>query len=168
MNENRELLSKIAGILLADYTRVYVVNTKTNGYCRYIVDQDSHFPVEEQAGDDFFFFFEKFIRQAVYEEDRHFFQAEELKENLLKQFQNGERQSFVYRLMMDGKMVYHTLRLIHKYTDGDEYFVIGVLNVDKAARKQMYADERAYMDTLTGVRNKNAYWELEEEYQTLK
>lgn len=167
MNENRELLSKIAGILLADYTRVYVVNTKTNGYCRYIVDQDSHFPVEEQAGDDFFDDLEEFIRQAVYEEDRHFFQAEELKENLLKQFQNGERQSFVYRLMMDGKMVYHTLRLIHKYTDGDEYFVIGVLNVDKAARKQMYADERAYMDTLTGVRNKNAYWELEEEYQTL-
>ena len=49
MNENRELLSKIAGILLADYTRVYVVNTKTNGYCRYIVDQDSHFPVEDHG-----------------------------------------------------------------------------------------------------------------------
>ena len=86
VNENRELLSKIAGILLADYTRVYVVNTKTNGYCRYIVDQDSHFPVEEQAGDDFFDDLEEFIRQAVYEEDRHFFQTEELKENLLKQF----------------------------------------------------------------------------------
>lgn len=167
MIENRELLGRIAEILIADYERVYLVNTKTNEYCRYFVDKDSHFLIEEQKGDDFFYDLAGFIRQKVYEEDRHFFQADELRENLLKQFQNGDRQSFVYRLMMDGKKVYHTLRLIHKYIDGDEYFVIGVLNVDKMARKQLYADERAYVDTLTGARNKNAYWELEEEYQNL-
>ena len=46
---------------------------------------------------------------------------------------------------------------IHEYMDGDEYFVIGVRNVDRVAREQMYVDKIAYMDVLTGARNKNSY-----------
>lgn len=167
MIENRELFAKIAESLMGDYVRVYLVNTRTNEYRRYLVDQNSHFLNEEQKGNDFFYDLAANIRQMVYEEDRHFFLADDLKENLLKQFRNGNRQSFVYRLEINGKPVYHNMRLIHEYMDGDEYFIIGVQNVDKVARKQMHVDEIAYMDTMTGARNKNAYRELEEEYQLL-
>ena len=69
--------------------------------------------------------------------------------------------------MENGKKVYHVMNLIHEYMDGDEYFVIGVKNVDRVAREQMYVDKIAYMDVLTGARNKNSYQELEEEYQIL-
>jgi len=54
MIEKRELFGKIAEILIADYARVYLVNTKTNEYCRYFLDQDSRLLLEEQKGDDFF------------------------------------------------------------------------------------------------------------------
>ena len=103
----------------------------------------------------------------VYEEDRHFFQTAILKEKLLEQLRNGSGQSFVYRHVINGKPVYHTMRLIHKYVDEDEYFVIGVRNVDKAVREQMYVAEKAHIDAMTGAQNKNAYRELEEEYQVL-
>lgn len=54
MIEKGELFGKIAESLVADYTRVYLLNTKTNEYCRYFIKKDSHFLNEEQKGDDFF------------------------------------------------------------------------------------------------------------------
>ena len=167
MIENRDLFDRIAESLIADYARIYLVNTKTNKYSRYYINQDSHLLIEDRKGDDFFCYIAEGAGQEVYEEDKHFFQNDNLKEKLLKQFRKGNRQSFVYRLVENGKKVYYTMKLIHEYMDGDEYFVIGVRNVDKVAREQMYVDKIAYMDVLTGARNKNSYQELEEEYQTL-
>ena len=164
---NRELFDKIAESLIADYERVYLVNTKTNQYSQYYINPDSHLLIEDRKGNDFFCYIAKRAGQEVYEEDRHFFQSDNLKEKLLKQFRNRNRQSFVYRLVENGKKVYHVMKLIHEYMDGDEYFVIGVRNVDRVAREQMYVDKIAYMDVLTGARNKNSYQELEEEYQIL-
>lgn len=164
---NIELFGKIAEALIADYERVYRINTKTNEYWRYIIDPNSHTLSEEQKGDDFFKETAEYIAPIVYEEDRQIFQATDLKERLLNQFQSDSRHSFVYRLMINAKPVYHTMRLIHEYKDGDEYIIIGILNVDKTVRKQKAVDEKAHMDILTGVQNKNAYRELEEKYQIL-
>lgn len=164
---NRELFDKIAESLIADYARVYLVNTKTNKYSQYYINQDSHLLIEDRKGDDFFGYIAEGAGQEVYEEDKHFFQNDNLKEKLLKQFRNGNRQSFVYRLVENGKKVYYTMKLIHEYVNEDEHFIIGVMNVDEAVREQMYVDRIAYMDVLTGARNKNSYQELEEEYQIL-
>ena len=169
MGLNVELFSKIAEALITDYTRVYRVNTKTNEYCRYFINQNSHFLSEEENGDDFFRDIAEYVAPMVYEEDKNIFQTGDLNEKLLNQLRSDNRHSFVYRLMMDDKPVYHTMRLIDEYMDknGDEYFIIGVLNVDKDVRKLMYVDKKAHMDTLTGAQNKNAYQELEEKYQLL-
>lgn len=115
----------------------------------------------------FFRDIEAYVAPIVYEEDKYIFQTDNLKESILNLLRNGSRYSFIYRLMKNGKPVYHTMRLIHKYTDKDEYFIIGILNVDKTVRKQKDVDEKAHTDTLTGARNKNAYHELEEKYQML-
>lgn len=151
---NIELFGKIAEALIADYESVYRVNTKTNEYCRYIIDQNSHSLSEEQKGDDFFKDIEEYIVSVVYEEDKHVFQAADLKEKLLNELRNPNHYSLVYRLIMDGKSVYHTMRLIHEYMDKDEYLIIGIMNVDKIVRKQKDVDEKAHMDILTSVRNK--------------
>ena len=81
---NRELFDKIAESLIADYARVYLVNTKTNKYSRYYINQDSHLLVEDRKGDDFFGYIAERAGQEVYEEDKHFFQNDILKEKLLK------------------------------------------------------------------------------------
>ena len=88
---NRELFDKIAESLIADYARVYLVNTKTNQYSQYYINPDSHLLIEDRKGNDFFCYIAKRAGQEVYEEDRHFFQSDNLKEKLLKQFRNQNR-----------------------------------------------------------------------------
>ncbi len=55
---------------------------------------------------------------------------------------NGGVERFEYRLMIDGKPVYHTLRVIRGITDGgnDDYFVLGILNIDKEVRERHEAE----------------------------
>ncbi len=59
--------------------------------------------------------------QVVYEEDLHIFKEDIQKEKLLKDMKDGTMQSIVYRLMIDGKPVYHTLRLIFEKADSMMY-----------------------------------------------
>ena len=167
MIDNRELFEKLAKSLIDYFGRIYLVNMKTNEYHRYYMDDNSCLLIEDRSGDDFFNYIAHGSDQIVFEEDMPLLHTDNLKEKLLSEFQNNNCQSSVYRLMMNGKPVYHAMRLIHKYVDGDEYYIIGVLDVDKIARKQMYIDKKAYTDSLTGAHNKNAYQELEEEYQLL-
>ncbi len=100
---NRELFDKIAESLIADYARVYLVNTKTNKYSRYYINPDSHLLIEDRKGDDFFGYIAEGAGQEVCEEDKHFFQKDHLKEKLLNQLRNDSHQSFVYRLVENGK-----------------------------------------------------------------
>lgn len=164
---NEELFVNIAQALIDDYVRVYRVNINTNEYCQYYVAQESHSFSEAQKGDDFFSDLAGAIGQVVYEEDEHIFRTKDIKEKLIKQLRDGRNYSFVYRLMVNGKPTYHTMRLIYEYVDGDEYFIIGVIDVDKTVRKQKDVDEKAHIDILTGAWNTNAYQEWEEEYQLL-
>lgn len=53
MISNTELFDRIAEALIADYECVYSVNIKTNEYCRYIIEHNSHSLSEEHKGDDF-------------------------------------------------------------------------------------------------------------------
>ena len=115
MIENRDLFDRIAKSLIADYVRIYLVNVKTNKYSQYYINQGSNLLTENRKGDDFFCYIAEGAGQEVYEEDKHFFQNDNLKEKLLKQFRKGNRQSFVYRLVENGKKVYYTMKLIHEW-----------------------------------------------------
>mgnify|MGYP003464437221 FL=1 len=157
MIDNRELFEKLAKSLIDCFGRIYHVNMKTNEYHRYYIDDSSCLLIEDHSGDDFFSFIAGGSDQIISEEDTHLLHTDNLKEKLLSEFQNNNCQSSAYRLMMNGKAVYHAMRLIHKYVDGDEYYIIGVLDVDKIARKQIYMDKKAYMDSLTGANKRNPY-----------
>jgi len=167
MIDYRTLFDKIAESLISDYVRIYLVNINSNEYFRCFVEQGSNSLKEECKGDDFFSYIAQGAGQELCDEDKCLFQNNNLKEKLLKQLRNDNHQSFVYRLSVKGKPSYHIMRLICEYVDGDDFFVIGVKNVDRMAREQMYVDKIAYIDTLTGAHNQNAYQELEENYQIL-
>ena len=159
---SRELLDKIAKSLIADYACIYLINTNTNEYCRYIYDKNSRLLNADQNGNDFFYFITEFAGQAVCEEDRRLFQID----NLKKLGKDGLK-SFTYRLVINGQQVYYTMRFIGKYMDGDEYYIIGVRNVDRLAQEHIDMEKMAHMDLLTGAYNNNTYQKLEAEYQQL-
>ena len=140
MERNDNIFKKIAEALLIDYTSVYYVNAVTNEYQWYSADAEFHTLKLHQNGDDFF---SDIIRDAdlvVHEDDKHIFMEDMKKDKLLVAMKNGSMQSILYRLIIDGKPVYHRLRLIRGLDSDRDYFIFGVINADKEVRMQQESE----------------------------
>ena len=131
MSSNDSIIKKIAEALLMDYTSVYYVNAVTNAYQWYSTDADFHSLHLEPEGKDFFQDLVRDADRVVYEEDKHLFMEGMQKERLLAGMRKGTMQSIEYRLMIDGQPVWHALRLIRGAGVDSDYFILGVLNIDK-------------------------------------
>ena len=138
---NDVIFNKIAEALLVDYSSVYYVNAVTNEYYWYSIDPKFHSLQIERDGEDFFRNMARDAKQVVYEEDQHIFLSDIRKEKLLHEMKKGMMQSIVYRLMIEGKPVWHTLRVIRGVGEEDDYFILGVLNIDKEMRIKQEAEK---------------------------
>ena len=169
-----ETIKRIAEALLVDYTSVYYVDARTNEYYWYSVDPKFCSLKIEPKGEDFFVNIVRDAKQVVYEEDLHIFLNDLTKEKMLAELKDGKMQQIEYRLMIDGRPVYHALRLIHQTSSEDGgagCFILGVMNIDEEYRQRdreheqieelNRAKEQARRDGLTGTKNKRAYHETE-------
>lgn len=138
MDNELELFGKIAGALLSDYTSIYYVNAKSNAYYAYSHSKMTHNMQLTGSGEDFFAMLEDVANQLVHEEDRHLFVEEMQKPNLLRVLKSGEKERIVYRLVNKGKIVYHSMHLIREVKNGDDYFVLGILDVDGEVHRQIH------------------------------
>lgn len=129
---NDEKFDRIAKALLTVYSSVYYVDTVTGEYCWYSADPQSHSLQLERKGSDFFGAMEKVAGKVVYEEDREIFREKINRENLLAVTTDDFMHGFEYRLMIDGKPVWHTVRVIRSAKDSeDDYLVLGVININR-------------------------------------
>lgn len=163
MINNDPIFNIIAQELLVDYTSVYYVNAVTNEYRWYSADPEFHSLHLEKGGDDFFKNLVRDADKVIYEPDKHIFMQDIQKEKLLSQMKKGTMQSIEYRLVIDGKPVYHALRLIRGLSDDDDYFILGVLNIDKQVREKQEAEK---VDQERNILNQIAA-SLAEHYDTL-
>lgn len=139
---NFAIFNKIAEALLIDYTSVYYVNAVTNEYHWFSANSDFCALNIEQNGNDFFQNMKRDALSVVYEEDQHIFTEDIQRDKLIADMKSGSMQQLLYRLVIDGKPVYHTIRVIRGITDGgeDDYFILGVKNVDNEVRKRFETD----------------------------
>ena len=139
---NKDNFNRIAEALLADYSSVYYVDAVTNEYCWYSSGPEFHSLQIEQQGKDFFENMKRDAKKVVHEEDIYIFTEKMQKENLLTRMKSGSKERFEYRLMIGGKPVYHTIRVIRGITGSsdDDYFVLGVLNIDREVRERQEAE----------------------------
>lgn len=133
------IFDRIANALLCDYSSVYYVNAVTNEYMWYSIDPDFRSLSIEQEGEDFFENVKRDALAVVYPEDLEPFLEKMQKERLLSEMKNGMMKSILYRLVIDGKPIYHSLRLIRGISDRDDYFILGVKNVDREMRTELEA-----------------------------
>ncbi len=161
MTEKEKNFFKIAEALLVDYSSIYYVNAVTNEYYWYSVNAEFHSLQLEQGGDDFFKNIVRDCKKVVYEEDQHIFIEDIQKERLMNAMKKGTMQNIEYRLMIDGVPTWHSLRLIRGMDE--DYFVLGVTNIDKEYHQRENAKELE--------RQKNIYNQvtssLAEQYDTL-
>jgi len=141
MPDKNDIIKIIAEALLIDYSSVYYVNAVTNEYQWYSCDPEFHSLHIEQGGKDFFKNLVRDAEKVVYEEDKHIFTQDMQKEKLISQMKKGTMQNIQYRLMIDGVPVYHTLRLIRGISEGDDYFILGVINIDKEVKMKQAAEK---------------------------
>ncbi len=164
MANHDEIVSKIAEALFVDYSNVFYVNAVTNEYVGYAVDSEHHILVEAKKGDDFFADLITDSKELVYKDDQHIFINDIQKENLFKKVLDGEMQSIEYRLMIDGKPVWHRLRVIRIACKGsDEYIVLGVTNIEEEVA---FREERKRLETEREMFNQIAI-QLAEHYSTI-
>ena len=129
--ESKSILGKIAEAFLGAFSSIYIVNSDTNEYQWYSINAEFKSLQIEKSGQDFFTNMARDARQVVYEEDQHIFTEDIKKETLTE----GREKEFIYRLMIDGKPLYHSMRLIKGGIHGEEnYFILTVRNVDTEHR----------------------------------
>lgn len=129
------LFNRISKALLVDYTSIYYVDALTNEYYWYSMDQDYHSLQLEPSGHDFFENLSKDVLKVVYKDDQHIFTEDFTKEKFLHDIKKGNMTSLKYRLMLDGRPVWHRLRMIKDFTDGENYYILGVQNIDEEVRR---------------------------------
>ena len=142
MFDNDIIFSRIAESLLLEYTSVYYVNIITNEYQWYSASSDFHSLKIQPRGDDFFQDLVRDVKQVIYEKDQHVFLNFFQKQNLLEHLKNGDKDVIIYRLMINGKPVYHSLELIHSVqSEKDDYIVLGIKNIDTEHRRKMESEQ---------------------------
>ncbi|MBQ2318224.1 MAG: diguanylate cyclase, partial [Lachnospiraceae bacterium] len=162
--------TQIAESLAVNYDVIYYVNAEDADYisfeCQNIYGQMDM----KQRGDDFFADCQNDILQIVHRNDRETVMDFLKKENLEKALDTYKSSSIDYRIMNGNKA--HYVRLTVRKTSDDSHYIIGVENVDDEILKEkqhlkalLTEKELARRDELTGVKNKNAYHELQKSIQ---
>ena len=129
-------IARVATALLIDYSSVYYIDLRSGRYECYSTNPGYQKLELHSSGEDFFRDCQRDILTVVYKDDQEMVSAALRRESLLKQLREKDTVSIVYRLLIDGRSVYHTMRILRDPSDEEECLILGVLNVDESVRKE--------------------------------
>ncbi len=139
----------IVRTLFENYESIYDVDVETSAYqCYYESDSFSELKIAS-TGNDFFQALSFNIWKLIYPEDREYVGRMLSRENMLRSLQKERYYVFVYRLILDGRPVYHKIRATLEQIDGRLHFLIGVRDVDETIRQ-----EKAHTEALAFMHQK--------------
>lgn len=126
--------SELARALAGDYECIYVIDPKDDSYVEYVaLGEDKELSIRSQ-GEDFYADTKINARKLVYPEDQEIFLETFRKSRVTDALKNGESFVLRYRLVIDGKPQYYSLKTIR---NDDERIFIAVQNIDKQMRREM-------------------------------
>lgn len=162
---------QIAESLASNYDVIYYVDIKNNSYVGYTTNNIFGKLVVNRQGDDFFAESNKNIMLIAHPEDKERAMSAINKDHLLTRLEHKREYSVDYRVIVDGNIRY--IRLTIRKAYDREHLIVGVENIDDEVRKEQEhatalntEKELARRDELTGIKNRNAYLELEKSVQS--
>lgn len=162
--------SQIAESLASNYDAIYYVDVQSSAYVSYEINNIFGQLQVGQAGDDFYGESYANIPLIIHEQDREMVKDYLDKDKMISTLETHKSYTLNYRLMVNGRIRYARMTA-RKSSDGT-HFIIGVENIDEEIKREQEhllalktEKELARRDELTGVKNKNAYKELEESVQ---
>ena len=167
VKEERITYARISA-LSGDYIAIYTVDPVTTHYIEYSATDDYAELGLTREGDDFFGRSRADVTRILYFEDLDMFLSTFTRENVMDAIARKGLFTLNYRLMIDGKPTYVSLKAgMIEEKDGPQ-LIVGVVNIDEQIRRdQEYARNlslarsKANFDALTGVKNKHAYVDVE-------
>ena len=159
LEKERELFNQVAGSLARVYDTIYYVNTEMNTYSEFSSSNLLEVLRKQEQGENFFEKLKSDARMVIYPDDLEKVLGFLDRETLMSQLHSNALTSVEYRLQMNGKPIY--VRLSGMLADDNIHVILCVENIDRQIRALANAREMAMKDSLTGIRNKKAYFELE-------
>jgi len=168
--EENATFFQIASSLANQYDTIYYVDMLNDHYIEFS-STDVYKSLEVQpSGDNFFQESLGNIDRVIHPEDRETFQNILNKHTMIQMLHEKHMITHNYRILIEDGFMYARLSII--WATDNKHLIIGVMNVDKEMRKEqeiakkLYAaNEKAYRDDLTGVKNKAAFTEYEKGLQ---
>ncbi|MBP5242187.1 MAG: GGDEF domain-containing protein, partial [Clostridia bacterium] len=171
LEEKSITYNQIAISLATRYDSIYYIDMETHHYTEYVAPEVNKNMEIKNKGEDFFIDCVRDIEQVIFSEDRELMLESMKKENIIKTMKGSDAFSFTYRKLINDSPTYMKLRMVR--ANDKRHLILGVANVDSQIRKEReyvkalrYATEKAERDALTGVKNKTAYQDIENEIQT--
>jgi len=141
----------IVNALFENYESLYAVDIETSAYqCFHESDSFSSLHLESR-GSDFFEAVENNLLKTICLEDQDYVCKMLSRRALLEGLEKEKYYAFVYRLMINGKPLYHKLRATREMVNHRPHFLIGVRNIDTA-----YRLDKAHEEQLSAMHRKEA------------
>ena len=147
----------IVRALFENYESIYDIDVETSEYrCYHESDSYSELKIES-SGEDFFATLISNVPKVVFPEDREYVCRMLRKEAVLEGLEKEKYYSFVYRLMLDGRPVYHKIRAVVETVGQRKHIMLGVRNVDETIEQEkahtkalsaMHRKERNHMEAI--------------------
>ncbi len=148
---------------------LYYVDLESDRYTEFSASREyDDLGISKQGSDFFSTTYENSLR-TIHPEDQALFHAQVTKENILATINRDGIFVLDYRLMSGDLPTYVRLKAAKVEEDGKTILIIGLLDEDAQIRQEQEyvrnlsaARKMATVDSLTGVKNKNAYVQWEE------
>ena len=139
----------VASALSLDYECVFFVDNETNQYAMFAF-RGKHQKLDLVDSRDFWADTKVNMEAVVCPEDKQSFSDHINRESLLKAIQDDHAFDFKYRLMVEGEPVWFQMKAVLTHSQGREYLVIGVNNIDKQERERLALKEKATKSEVYG------------------
>ena len=168
VKEERTMYSRVMS-LAGDFITIYSVDPETEHYICFNSTEDFeklNIPVE---ADDFFKEGREYSKMVVHRDDLREFLNVFTKENILLSIKNHGIFLHKYRFIKDDKTIHVALKATLVEEPTGTKLIVGIMNIENQfmmeqeyAANLQAAEDKAFKDQLTGVKNKRAYVDEEE------
>lgn len=156
--------------LSGDFLCIYIVVPETNRYRELSATPSFETFALPKEGMDFFETTRAQMQKHIYPDDLARVLSAFTRENVLAQAEHGGVYSLSYRLVLDGRANYVQLKAAMVDEREGRRLIVGVNDIDAHirqeedyARRLAQAQSQANIDALTGVKNKHAYLDAEDQ-----
>ncbi|WP_081832740.1 sensor domain-containing diguanylate cyclase [Oribacterium sp. P6A1] len=156
--------------LSSDLMVIYTVDPVTEKYEKFASSEEYVAALIEERGTGFFEKMRDAGRNHIFADDQEMFLNSFTKDNVLDIINRSGIYSVNVRGLLEGDIVYVTIKAALISEGGVDELVVGIVDVDEQVKRELeYASKltaarnEANKDALTGVKSKHAYIDVEEE-----